>query len=124
MARLFSTMLEYKRPTPTSKYHGEGARAICVSNQSLLPSPLAQTKTPSKTASSLLDFLISCHKEQEVEPWTVFNITSEEIQTVWSMLESVSSGVSSGATVGVRHKAVPRSSRIGLSGSGEQMPSI
>ena len=87
MTRLFSIMREYKRPTPLSNYRGEGARAICVSNLSLLPSPSAQTKTPSKTVSSLLDFLISCHKEQEVEPWTVFNITPEEIQTVWSMLE-------------------------------------
>ncbi len=53
----------------------------------LLPSPSAQTTTPSKTASSLLDFLISCHKGKEVEPWTVFNITPEEVQTVWSMLQ-------------------------------------
>ncbi len=87
MTRLSSIMIEYKRPTSPSKYRGEGARAICVSTQSLLPSPSAQTKTPSKTATSLLDFLILCHKEQEVEPWTVFNITPEEIQTVWSMLE-------------------------------------
>ncbi len=87
MTRLFSTMPEHKRPTPPSKYRGEGARAICVSNQSLLPSPSAQTITPSKTASSLLDFLIACHKGQEPEPWTVFNITPEEIQTVWLMLE-------------------------------------
>ena len=60
---------------------------VCVSNQSLLPSPSAQTITPSKTASSLLDFLISCHKGQEVESWTVFNIIPEEVQTVWLMLE-------------------------------------
>ena len=80
-------MLERKRPTTPSKYRREGARVVCVSNQSLLPTPSAQTITPSKTASSLLDFLISCHKGQEVEPWTVFNITPEEVQTVWLMLE-------------------------------------
>ena len=80
-------MLEHKRPTTSSKYRGEGARVVCVSNQDLLPSPSARTTTPSKTASSLLDFLISCHKGQKVEPWTVFNITPEEVQTVWLMLE-------------------------------------
>ena len=42
----------------------------------------------------------------------------------WASFLFVSSGVSSGATVGVRHKAVPRSSRIGLSRSGERMPLI
>lgn len=56
-------------------------------NQSLLPGLSAQTITPLKTASSLLDFLISCHRGHEVEPWTVFNVTPEEVQTVWSMLE-------------------------------------
>ena len=80
-------MLEHRRPTTSSEYRGEGVRAVCVSNQSLLPSPLAQTITPLKTSSSLLDFLISCHRGQEVEPWTVFNITPEEVQTVWLMLE-------------------------------------
>ena len=80
-------MLEYSRPATPSEYQGEGARAVCVSNQSLLSSPSAQTIPPLKTATSLLDFLISCHKGQEVEPWTVFNITPEEVQTVWSMLE-------------------------------------
>ena len=30
----------------------------------------------------LLDFLISCHKGQEVEPWTVFNIIQGEVLTV------------------------------------------
>lgn len=80
-------MPEHKRLTTSSKYRGEGARAVCVSNESLLPSPSAQRTTPSKTASSLLDFLILCHKGQEVEPWTVFDITPEEVRTVWSMLE-------------------------------------
>ena len=69
------------------EYRGEGLRAVYVSNQSLLPSPSAQTITPSKAASSVLDFLILCHRGQEVEPWTVFNITPEEVQTIWSMLE-------------------------------------
>jgi hypothetical protein len=46
-----------------------------------------QTITPTKTTSSVLDFLISCHKDKEVEAWTVFEITPEEIQTVWLMLE-------------------------------------
>ena len=87
MARPFPTMLEHKRPTAHSKYREEGARAVYVLNHSLLPSPSAQTTTPSKAASSLLDFLISSHKGQEVEPWTVFKITPEEIQTVWPMLE-------------------------------------
>ena len=80
-------MLEYKRPTALSTYRGEGARAVRVSNHRLLPSPSTQTTTPSKTASNLLDFLISCHKGEEVEQWTEVKTTSEEIQTVWSMLE-------------------------------------
>ena len=57
-------MLEHKRPTTPSKYGGEGARVAC-----------------------LLDFLILCHNGKEVGPWTVFNITPEEVQTVWSILE-------------------------------------
>ena len=71
-------MLEHSRPTTPSEYRGEGARAVCVSNHSLLPSPSAQTTTPSKAAGSLLDFLTSCHKGQEVEPWTVFKITRRD----------------------------------------------
>ena len=80
-------MLEHRRPTTPSEDWREGVRAVCVSNQSLLPIPSAQTIPPLETASNLLDFLISCHRGQEVEPWTVFNITPEEVQTVWSMLE-------------------------------------
>ncbi|KAL2055887.1 hypothetical protein ABVK25_003529 [Lepraria finkii] len=80
-------MLEHKGSTTPSRYRGKGAGG--VSNHSLLPNPSTQTQTitPTKTASSLLDFLILCHKGKEVEPWTVFEITPEEIQTLWLMLE-------------------------------------
>ncbi|KAL2044106.1 hypothetical protein ABVK25_012468, partial [Lepraria finkii] len=82
-------MLEHKRSTTPPRYRGKGAGVVYISNQNLLSSPSTQTQTvtPTKTASSLLDFLISCHKDKEVEPWTIFEITPEEIQTVWSMLE-------------------------------------
>ena len=78
-ARPFSIMLKHKRSTTPSRYRGKGARG--VSNHRLLPSPStqAQTITPTKTASSLLDFLISCHKGQEVEPWMMCKITPGEI---------------------------------------------
>ena len=82
IARPLPIILEHKRPTTPSKYRGERVRRVCVSNQDLLPSPSAQTIISSKTPSSLLDFLISCHRGQKVESWTVFNITSEEVQTV------------------------------------------
>ena len=42
-------------------------------------------------------------------------------QTKADHWKSVSSGVSSAATVGVRHEAAPRSSRIGLSVASERM---
>ena len=86
-ARPFPTMLEHKGFTTPTQHRGKGAGG--VSNHSLLPNPSTQTQTitPTKTASSLLDFLISCHKGKEVEPWTVFEITPEEIQTLWLMLE-------------------------------------
>ena len=82
-------MLEHKGSTTPSRHRGKGAGG--VSNHSLLPNPSTQTQiptdTPTKTASSLLNFLISCHKGKEMEPWTVFEITPEEIHTVWLMLE-------------------------------------
>ena len=88
-ARPFPTMLGHKGSTTPSRHCGKGAGG--VSNHGLLPNRSTQTQiqtdTPTKTASSLLEFLVSCHKGKEVEPWTVFEITPEEIQTVWLMLE-------------------------------------
>ena len=83
-ARLFPTMIEHKGFTTPSQYRGKGAGG--VTNHSLLPNPSTQSQTITsiKTASSLFDFLISCHKGKEVEPWTVFEITPEEIQTYWA----------------------------------------
>ncbi|KAL2044594.1 hypothetical protein ABVK25_012337 [Lepraria finkii] len=82
-------MLEHKGSTIPSRHRGKGAGG--VSNYSLLPNLSTQTQvqtdTPTKTASSLLEFLISCHKGKEVEPWIVFEIIPEEIQTVWLILE-------------------------------------
>ena len=64
IARPLPIMLRYKISTTPSKYYGEGARV-----------------------AYLLDFLILYYNGKEVGPWTVFNITPEEVQTVWSMLE-------------------------------------
>ena len=52
-------MLEHKGSTTPSRHRGKGAGGI--SNHSLLPNPSTQTQiptdTPTKTASSLLNFL-------------------------------------------------------------------
>ena len=72
-------MLEYKSPTALSTYRDEGARAVRVLNHRLLPSPSTQTTTPSKIASSLLDFLISYYKGEEIEQWIEIKITLEEV---------------------------------------------
>ncbi len=66
-ARPFSIMLKHKRSTTSSRYRGKGAGG--VSNHRLLPSPSTQTQTITltKMASSLLDFLILCYKDKEVE---------------------------------------------------------
>ena len=80
-------MLKHKGFTTPCKYRGKGAGG--VTNHSLLPNPSTQSQTITsiKTASNLLDFLILCYKGKEVESWTVFRITPEEIQTLWLMLE-------------------------------------
>ena len=56
-------------------------------NYSLQTSPL-QTTAPSKNCKDLLDCLISRYEGWGMfEPWTVFEITPEEIQRVWSVLQ-------------------------------------
>ena len=77
-------MVEHKRFTIPPQYYGKGAGVVYILNQNLLSSLLtpAQTIISIKTASSLLDFLILCYEGKEVEPWTVFEIIPEEIQTL------------------------------------------
>jgi len=72
------------RPSQPSR---ETLQAISSSNQSPRSSPSNRTNAPSKRVKSLLVFLISCHKGLEVELFTVFELTPEENETLWSMLE-------------------------------------
>ena len=51
-----------------------------------LSASLPQSTASSKRVKNLVDFLASIYNGQNVEPWTVFEIRPEEIETVWSLL--------------------------------------